>query len=254
MASTTATTPLIPPDSAMPDAPAPSPAEIASARIRALVPEQRVVLRGIGWDGFEAILKIIGAQPAVRLAYDRGDLELMATSQDHELFKTLLGRMVETIGQELRIPCKGVGSMTWRKQVADRGIEPDDCFYIASFPLIRGKKDINLDVDPPPDLAIEVEISRSLLDRLGIYAALRVPEIWRADGETVRIEQLQANGTYARVDTSLSFPFLRAEEIVEWLRRAEEIEDHSEWGYQFSQWVRTELAPRLGERGNTDRS
>ena len=247
MASTTQTTPIVSPD------PATEPIELASAaitaapspRARSLEPEQRVVLRGIDWDGFESILGIMGAQPGVRITYDRGDLELMGTSLDHEAFKTLLGRLVETITQELRIPCKGLGSMTWRKQNADRGLESDECYYIASFPRIRGKKTIDLNVDPAPDLAIEVEISYSILDRMGIYAALAVPEIWRFDGRTLRIEQLQADGTYTQADASLSFPFLRPAEVVEWLHRAETLEDDSEWGYQLSQWVRAELAPRL---------
>ena len=114
----------------------------------------------------------------------------MTTSQEHEEFGYLLGRVVDILTEELDLPCKCVGRMTWRREVLDRGLEADDCFYLANAPLVRGKK-LDLSVDPPPDLAIEVEISRSALDRMGIYAALRVPEIWRYDGETLRVERLQ---------------------------------------------------------------
>jgi Uma2 family endonuclease len=215
-----------------------------------VVSDQRVVLRGIDWDGFETILKAIGDQPAVRLTYDRGDLELMAPSLDHEETGSLLGRMVETVTQELRIHCRAAGSTTWRKQAKERGLEADECYYIASFPQVRGKrKIIDLNVDPPPDLAIEVEISRSALDRMDIYAALRVPEVWRYDGEAAHIHVLQDDGTYAEVDTSPSLPFLRPEEIVHWLRQAETIEDHSEWGRRLSEWVRAELALRREAQG-----
>jgi Uma2 family endonuclease len=110
-------------------APHATPAEtpLASNQARALVPEQRVLLRGIGWDGYETILKLVGDQPAVRLTYDRGDLELMAPSIDHEESKSLLGRIMETVTEELRIPCRAAGSTTWRKQAKERGLEADLC-------------------------------------------------------------------------------------------------------------------------------
>jgi len=232
-----------------------APATLASPptverRARPLVPEQRIVLRGIGWDGYQTILKMVGDRPAVRLTYDCGDLELMAPSLDHEESGSLLGRMVETVTEELHIQCRAAGSTTWRKMAKERGLEADECYYIAAFPQVRGKrKTIDLSVDPPPDLAIEIEISRSALDRMGIYAVLGVLEVWRFDGEALHIHELQGDGTYAEVDISPSFPFLRPEEIIHWLQQAESIEDHSEWGRQFREWVRAELAPRLKERG-----
>ncbi len=214
------------------------------AQSRSLVPEQRVIIRGIGWDGYETILKLVGDQP-VRLAYDRGDLELMAPSIDHEESKSLFGRIIETVTEELRIPCRAAGLTTWRKKAKERGLEADECYYIAAFPQVRGKRqEIDLIVDPPPDLAIEIEISRSALDRMGIYAALRVPEVWRFDGGTLSIHQLQDDGTHAEVDTSPSLPFFHPGEIVDWLKQAEVIEDHSEWGRRFREWVRAELVPR----------
>jgi Uma2 family endonuclease len=230
---------------APPPLPAPPQPAIERAQGRTLVPEQRVVLRGIGWEGYETILKLIGDKAAVRLTYDRGDLELMAPSIDHEESKSLFGRMVETMTEELRIPCRAAGSTTWRQQAKERGLEADECYYIAAFSQVRGKrKTIDLSVDPPPDLAIEVEISQSALDRMGIYATLKVPEVWRFDGVTLSINQLQGDGTYAEVDKSLSLPFLKPQELVDWIRQAEIIEDHSEWGRRFREWVRAELAPR----------
>jgi Uma2 family endonuclease len=220
-------------------------ATIAEPKPRTLEPEQRVVLHGIGWEGYETMLRLVDDRCRVRLAYDRGDLEIMSPSRDHEVFGEVLGRVVTTVTEELRIPCLAAGSTTWRKQAEDQGLEPDKCYYLANFPRVRGKKQIDLSIDPPPDLAIEVEISRSAMNRMRIYAALGVPEVWRYNGEVLRVAQLQADGTYAEVPTSPSLPFLPLDEVARWIRLAEEIEDHSEWGRQFREWVRDELAPRL---------
>jgi Uma2 family endonuclease len=208
-------------------------------RSRPLEPESRVVLHGVGWEGYETMLKLVGDRP-VRLTYDRGDLELMVPSLDHERYKSLLGRLIETLTLELDLPCDAAGSTTWRKQLEDRGLEPDECYYLANAERVVGRK-VDLSVDPPPDLAIEIEISRSALDRLGIYAALGVPEVWRFDGEALRVEQLQADGTYQEVAVSPSFPFLPLNEVVRWLRLAETM-GQTPWLRQFREWVREELA------------
>ncbi|MBV8318017.1 MAG: Uma2 family endonuclease [Planctomycetaceae bacterium] len=212
---------------------------------RTSAPDQRFLLRDVGWEGYETMLKLVGDR-RIRITYDRGDLELMSPSLEHEKFRDLLGVFIRHIAFGLRIPCRGAGSTTWRRRAKDRGLEADTCFYLASFPHVRGKESIDLNVDPPPDLAIEVEISRSALDRMGIYAALGVPEVWRFDGEALRIEQLQADGTYAAATSSRSFPLLTPEEVVRWVRLAEAIEDETEWLGQLQAWIRDELAPRVG--------
>jgi Uma2 family endonuclease len=209
-----------------------------------LIPEQRVVLSDMGWEGYEAMLKLIGDRP-IRLTYDRGDLELMVPSLDHERYKSLLGRLIETLTLELDLPCDAAGSTTWRKQFEDRGLEPDECYYLSNAGRVAGRK-VDLSVDPPPDLAIEVEISRSALNRMGIYAALGVPEVWRFDGETLRVEQLQPDGTYREVAVSPSFPFLPLNEVVRWLRLADTM-GQTPWLRQFREWVRDELGPRVQE-------
>ncbi len=212
-------------------------------------PESRFVLYGVGWKGYETLLDLIGDR-AIRLTYVRGNVEFMTPSQDHEQFSHLLGQVVVVLTDELYFPCICAGSTTWRREDLDRGLEPDDCFYLANAGRVRGKK-IDLHVDPPPDLAIEVEISRSALDRLGTYAALRVPEVWRYDGETIRVERLQDDGTYSTSETSLSFPYLPLDEVVRFLQQGESM-DHGEWRRQFRAWVRDELVPRVGEGRRND--
>ena len=219
-------------------------ATTAPEQTRQLTPEHRFLLSNIVWEGYETMLRLVGNQ-RIRMTYDRGDLELMSPSREHDEFGNLLGRIVETVTEELRIPCRAAGSTTWRKKARDRGLEADECYYLASFPQVRGRRgNVDLAAEPLPDLAIEVEISRSALDRMGIYAALCVPEVWRFDGKSLRIAQLQADGTYVEVGISPSLPFLFPHEIVRWVHLAGEIEDHSEWGRLFREWVRNELAPR----------
>jgi Uma2 family endonuclease len=213
------------------------------SKTRPLVAEQRIVLRGVGWAIYEALLQTLEGQ-SIRLTYDRGDIELMAPSYDHEHYKKLMGRFIETVTEELDMPCSSAGSTTWRKQVEDRGLEPDDCFYLSSLAKVAGRTP-DLSVDPPPDLALEIEISRSMLDRMTTYAALRVPEVWRFDGETLHIYLLQTNGTYAPSSTSLNFPFLSPHEVESWLAMATPMFDQTPWIRQIRDWVRAEVAPRL---------
>ena len=209
---------------------------------RTLEPEQRIVIRDVGWDGYEALLKIIG-DGYPRLAFDGKDVELTSPSLDHDRFKRKLGRLVETLTLEFDIPCEALGSTTWRLKLKEKGLEPDECYYIANSPTAIGRQ-IDLNVDPPPDLAIEIEISRSILDRLEIYASLGFPEIWRFDGETLRVETLQPDRTYETVDFSPALPFLPLEEVVNWLERGENI-GQTPWLRAFRKWVQTEIAPNL---------
>jgi Uma2 family endonuclease len=213
------------------------------SKTRPLAGEQRIVLRGVGWEIYEALLARLEGQP-IRLTYDRGDLELMAPSYDHEHYKKLMGRLIETVTEELDLPCSSAGSTTWRKQIEDRGLEPDDCFYLSSLAKVAGRVP-DLSVDPPPDLALEIEISRSMLDRMTIYAAIGVPEVWRFDGETLHVHLLQIDGTYAPSSTSLNFPFLSPHEVENWLGMVTPMFDQTRWIRQIREWVRAELAPRL---------
>ncbi|HQU43965.1 MAG: hypothetical protein B7Z74_06455 [Deltaproteobacteria bacterium 21-66-5] len=200
-----------------------------------LQPEQRFVLHGVSWQTYNALLDDLESS-AVRLTYDRGILELMSPSQDHERFKTLIGRVIEMFTEELDIPLQSGGSTTWRKEDLDRGLEADECYYIQHEPQICDRDLIDLSVDPPPDLAVEVEISRSLLEKFAVYAALRVPEIWRYDGDSLRVFLLQSDGSYSESNHSLNLPQLAPQQVAHFLAlRAEKRE--TEWARIFRRWV-----------------
>jgi len=197
--------------------------------------ETRILLSNISWDIFEAL----GASDCagIRFTYDRGCLEIMSPSPEHEWFHRLLGRMIESLTEELNIPIRSGGATTLKIKLKQRGLEPDECYYVLNEPRVRGKKDIDLATEPPPDLAIEVDISHSSLDKMGIYADLGVPELWLYDGVSLRVFHLRAEGVYAQEQHSFAFPFLDLNDIRRFLDRCEET-DETSWIRSFRAWVR----------------
>jgi len=188
---------------------------------------QRILLTGIRWQTYEAILRDIGNRP-IRLTYDRGALEIMAPTFNHERCKRQLGRIVETLAEELNLPLVSAGSTTFREVDLERGLEPDDCFYLGfTVPLVLGKTRIDLNVDPPPDLALEIDITASFLNRLNVYAALKVPEIWRFNGQRLQVFRLQPDGQHALVDRSATFPMIAISELEEFLQSSLGMDDSS---------------------------
>lgn len=205
--------------------------------------EQRFRLSGVTWAGYVAIGNAIGECP-IRLTYDRGELEFMTTPREHERSKSILGRLVEAVTEEMDIDIAAGGSMTFQREDLDRGMEPDECYWIQSESLVRGKDNLDLYRDPPPDLALEAEVSRSLLDRMGILAALRVPEVWRYDGEKVHVHLLGPDGKYVESDRSRVFPFLPVHELARFIQMRSTMSDTAIIR-AFREWVREHKAEWL---------
>ena len=213
-----------------------------ATRAKPEVGEHRFIIYNVGWEGYEALLELFG-DDGPRMNYSKGNVELMSPLIPHEQYSNLIGYMIECLTEELDIPRNALGSTTFKRRMADRGLEPDECYYIANAGRIRKhQRSPDLDVDPPPDLAIEIEITNSLLDKLGIYAGIGVPEIWRFDGEALIVLLLQPDGTYAESQTSASFPFLPMGEIVRFLHEYDPA-DETRWGRSFRAWVREVLLP-----------
>ncbi len=175
-------------------------------------PGQRLVLRDVSWAEFNAILAELGEQRSTRIAYDHGLLEIMAPLPEHEYFKETMGDAVKDISEELDLDYESYGSTTWRKQAAQAGIEPDNCFYIQNEALVRGKLTLDLDQDPPPDLALEIDLTSKSIHRFSIYARLGIPEIWCYDQGQLMVYCLQS-GAYQSVAQSLVFPMLKVQEL-----------------------------------------
>ncbi|MGA2061383.1 MAG: Uma2 family endonuclease [Thermoguttaceae bacterium] len=198
--------------------------------------ENRVVLSDISWATFEALLADADHRGS-RFTYDQGILEIMSPSSEHEWLGRLIGRMLETLTEEIGIPVRSGGSTTLKDELKQRGLEPDECYYITNEPAVRGLDEIDLGVNPPPDLAIEIDITSSSMDQLGIYAALGVPEVWMCDGKHLKIYRLQDDGAYAKQDRSPTFPSLPPETILDFLARRKTT-DETSWIKSFREWVR----------------
>ncbi|MGA2617813.1 MAG: Uma2 family endonuclease [Thermoguttaceae bacterium] len=198
--------------------------------------ESRVLLFNVAWSTFEALLADNDSR-GTRFTYDQGTLEIMSPSREHERIGVLLGRMIAIMAMELDIPISSGGSTTLKDRLKERGIEPDECFYVSNEPRMRARDDYDPAVDPPPDLAIEVDISRSSLNKLAIYADLGVPEVWMHDGTALCVYQLQSDGSYTKQDHSPAFPFLPLEEVQRFLEQRNTT-DESSWMRAFRDWVR----------------
>lgn len=180
-------------------------------------PGQSVLLTDIDWPGYIAIGNILRDRPALRLTYDRGKLEIMVKSHEHGWLEKRLGRLVELLAEECDLTFETAGDMTFQREDLERGFEPDDCFWIAHEPQMRGRTNYDPQRDPPPDLTIEVEVTVSALNRMAVFAAYGVPEVWRFDGETIHVHRLRDDGTYAEATRSPTFPAIPIPELVRFL-------------------------------------
>ncbi len=172
----------------------------------------RVVLHNISWQQFENLLEDLGESRAARVAYDDGTLEIMTPLPEHEYYKEALGDAIKDIAEVLDQDYESLGSTTWKREIKKAGVEPDNCFYFQNEPKIRGKLEYDLNQDPPPDLALEIDVTSKSLSRFSIYARLGVPEIWCYDSGELKIYQLQNEG-YIEVETSQVFPTLPIQEL-----------------------------------------
>lgn len=218
-----------------------------------LEPKTRIVLDDVPWELYEQ-LRALEANGHIQMAYDDGSLVLMSPTFRHESGSRRLASFVRAVTTGLGLPCLDAGQTTWARPGKGRkkgsrkgkGKESDTAFFLANEPKMRGKKAHDPAVDPPPDLAIEVDATNSSEASLPIYARLLVPEVWRYDGVSLWIGQLQHNGTYASCDRSPGLPMLTPDLIVDWLDRVDALGE-TEWFLQVQAWARAELAPRHDE-------
>ncbi|BAQ62633.1 flavodoxin reductases (ferredoxin-NADPH reductases) family 1 [Geminocystis sp. NIES-3708] len=175
----------------------------------------RVLLYNIDWQQFENILIDLGQTRSARIAYDNGILEIMNPLPEHEYYKENIGDCIKDIAEVLERDYENLGSTTWRKQAKMAGIEPDNCFYFQNEAKIRGKLDYDLNQDPPPDLALEIDLTSKSLNRFPIYVRLGIPEVWCYDEGLLKVYLLQNDETYQESRSSLVFPDLPVQEIPE---------------------------------------
>ena len=183
----------VPTSAATPTAPSPREAVV-----------HRLTLRGVPWSLYDQLLAVVG-DGLPRMTYDRGMLEMEMPSQRHEAMKWMAGRFVEAYAEESGIDYEAAGSTTWRRQAIEGGLEADESYYFQNYARVRGRE-VDLATDPPPDLAVEIDLSPPDVEKASIYARLGVPEIWRWRDGRLAVLVRQPDGGYGERQQSLALP------------------------------------------------
>jgi Uma2 family endonuclease len=196
---------------------------------------QRVIIEGVSWTTYECLLADFGDSHAARVAYDQGTLEIMAPSYAHEQLNVLIAMIISFIAAEMIMDFENAGSTTFKRADVGRGFEPDSCFYIQHVAAIRGKVTIDLDTDPPPDLVLEIDLTHPSLDKLPLYAAVGVPEVWRYTNDHLVMYRLTDNN-YTVVETSGVLPDVARVDIQRWIEAGQQM-PRTIWMKQVQGWA-----------------
>ncbi|PAX59990.1 Uma2 family endonuclease [Brunnivagina elsteri] len=202
-------------------------------------PGQRVLLRNVSWNEFETILEELGEKRAARVAYNRGMLEIMTPLPEHERSKENISDFIKILFEEFDIEFLPLGSTTFKNESMSQGIEPDNCFYIQNEAAIRGKNRIDLNIEPPPDLALEVDVTSRTNTK--IYQTLGVPELWRFDRDKLQINILR-DGIYTETEFSPYFPNIPLTQVIpEYLQKLK-TESRNKTMREFRAWVKEQIS------------
>ena len=198
---------------------------------------EHIVLHDVSWEAYEHLLTLFGDRK-FRHTYNDGVLEIMSSMKRHEWIKKTLARIVETIALYTRTPIQCVGSTTLKKSVDRKGLEPDECYYVQNVSQVKASENYDPERDPPPDLAIEVDVSYVNLQRDTVYAELGVPEIWfyDDDDESARVLALR-HGVYESIVHSVAFPMVTAEILQTFVQRGRHQHDDNLMVIELIAWL-----------------
>jgi Uma2 family endonuclease len=195
-----------------------------------------VLLQNISWATYEGLLNDYVDVRNPRFTYDRGDLLIMVLSAEHEEINETITLLINLFAEEFGIQSRGFGSTTYKRKDLSRGFEPDSCFYFQNEAKMRGKRRIDLAIDPPPDLVIEIDISHPTIKKLPIFASFGIPEVWRFDGKTLEIFRLEG-GEYVTSHNSLVLALVSAETITRFVDESAN-SGRLEWIKKVRDWAR----------------
>lgn len=195
-------------------------------------------LEHITWNEYEQLLEEMAEHPGMRVSYDEGRVEIMSPTTEHEEYKDFILRLTHVLAEDIGIILEPRGSSTFKRKRLLKGAEPDCSFYVQNASSVVGKRHIDLSVDPPPDVVVEIDITSESLGKFPIYAAFGVPEIWRYDGEHAQIYHL-VNQSYVEAAQSLAFACLTAQALTDFIEQSK-TEGQSAALAAFRQWVRTQ--------------
>jgi Uma2 family endonuclease len=217
-------------------------ASVAHNNLAKLKPDNVTVLSPVSWNTFNQLLQELGDKRGKRLAYSGGVLEIMSPLGIHENNNRFIDDLIRVMADELGLELKKFGSLTLKRDKSQQGVEPDSCYYLQNEPLVRGKQSIDLTLDPPPDLVLEIDITKGSLDKLPIYANLSVPEVWRYDGSCLSVFILKPElSEYAQVEHSSIFPFFPPEQVPLLIKRSLAIGETSALR-EFRQWLKANVS------------
>ncbi len=200
--------------------------------------ENRVLLNNISWETFNRLLEDLGNKRGSRLTYLAGELEIMSPLWEHESNNRFIESLIFVIVDELNINVKRLGSLTLKLDKKQKGVEPDSCYYLKNEPLVRNKRNIDLEIDPAPDLVLEIDITSGSLNKFPIYAAMKIPEIWRYNGNKLTVFILKdEDENYEKVNQSPTFPWLNLDLIPQLIKESLEIGETSTLK-KFRQYVK----------------
>jgi Uma2 family endonuclease len=195
----------------------------------------RFLLQNVSWETYESLLADL-ENSSVRLTYDNGKLELMSPLPKQGREQKLLGRLIEAYTEERNIPIAGFAQTTWRDRSEGKGLEPDECYYIRNEHLVRARDDIKIPDDPPPDLAIEVDVTHNTLNKKTICAALKIGELWNWENERLTVFAWQPNRGYLEVTVSPNLPDLPPNEVSRFMMMRHHMGD-TQLIRLFRRWV-----------------
>lgn len=198
-------------------------------------PGQQLLIKNVSWQMYEDILEELGEKRAARVSYSQGLLEIMTPLPEHEDDKEIISDLVKALLEELNIEFRTLGSTTYKNEQMAGGLEADQCFYIQNEAAIRGKKRLDLSIEPPPDLAFEIDTTSRT--RLNNYEALGVPELWRYDGQKLEINVLEG-GNYVKSNDSSNFPNFQLVNVIPQYVEQSKIEGRNAAIKAFRSWVR----------------
>lgn len=199
-----------------------------------------IVWHDVSWEFYEDFLKEFHDRRCPH-SYVNGELRITSPSPRHENPKRRIGRLVETLTEELDLWCISLGSTTLKRAFKERGAEPDECYLIGNAEAVTDVNNYDLETDPPPDLVIEIDVTASSLNRLPVYAALGVPEVWVYDGEKLQIGLRRDDEAYDSSETSAAFPMLPMDEFAAWIEKGYETLNETVWIRSFREWVREKV-------------
>ncbi len=202
----------------------------------ALPAEERFFLHNVNWETYEQLLSNYFDSSSPRFAYDRGVLEIMSPSSEHEELTEIITQLVYILAEEWGFEYRNFGHTTFKRRETESGFEPDSCFYIQSVESINGVRRLDPAVHPSPDVVIEIDMTSPSLRKFPIYARMNVLEVWRYSGKQATIFILQED-SYVESQVSKAIPRLEASDLSDLLEQSAMMK-RSSWIKSVREWAR----------------